>query len=65
MNRDMDRKLKGLKGWIEEREDRMRMIIEVDFKAWTREEEEWSEEKEQKGIGRNRKSKEGIRNQRK
>lgn len=57
INADMERKLEGLKGWMEEREKGVKTIIGGDFKARTGEEGGWGEEEEQGEDGRSRKSK--------
>ncbi|XP_032690078.1 uncharacterized protein LOC116853231 [Odontomachus brunneus] len=62
VNGDMDRKMEGVKGWMEEREGDRRTIIGGDFNARTGEEGGGEEVEENKGIEKGRKSKDKVVN---
>lgn len=53
----MERKLKGIKEWMEEREEGRRTIIGRDFNARIGEEGGWREEGEREKEGKERRSK--------
>jgi len=57
VNKDIERKLEGLKGWMEIDEEEVRTIIGGDFNARTGEERRWGKVEEQEEEEKGRRSK--------